>query len=97
MLMAAYAFTFGVIVPNAFAAAMERVGGMAGVGAGMLGAAQMLGGAIGSTVNGALPFKAHVDVGLSVGVAGLGVAAAYGWSLRGGRFVARLVAVARRD
>jgi DHA1 family bicyclomycin/chloramphenicol resistance-like MFS transporter len=56
-LMALYAFTFGVIVPNAFAAAMERAGTMAGVGAGMLGATQMLGGAVGSTINGALPLQ----------------------------------------
>ena len=96
-LMAGYAFTFGVIVPNAFAAALERAGAMAGLGAGMLGASQMLGGSLGSMVNGILPFKPHVGVGLSVGIAGLGVAAAYAWSRHGARSVLRTVAVALRD
>jgi DHA1 family bicyclomycin/chloramphenicol resistance-like MFS transporter len=80
--MAAYAFTFGVIVPNAFATGMEHAGEMAGVAAGLLGATQMLGGALGSTINGVLPFVTYVDVGLSVGCAGIGIAAAYLWSTR---------------
>jgi DHA1 family bicyclomycin/chloramphenicol resistance-like MFS transporter len=84
--MAAYAFTFGVIVPNAFAAGMEHAGAIAGLAAGMLGASQMLGGSIGSMINGGFPYKAHVDVGLSVGTAGIGVAAAYAWSARADRF-----------
>lgn len=83
--MAAYAFTFGVLVPNAFAAGMEHAGAFAGVAAGMLGATQMLGGSIGSIVNGALPYKANVNVGLSVGIAGIGVVAAYWWSVRAAR------------
>jgi hypothetical protein len=58
---------------------------MAGVAAGLLGATQMLGGALGSTINGVLPFATYVDVGLSVGCSGLGIAIAYVWSLRGGR------------
>jgi DHA1 family bicyclomycin/chloramphenicol resistance-like MFS transporter len=85
--MAAYAFTFGIIVPNAYAAGMERAGTMAGVAAGMLGATQMFGGSIGSIINGALPYKAYVGVGLSVGVAGVGVAVSYVWSVRAGRVV----------
>lgn len=84
--MAAYAFTFGVIMPNAFAAGLEHAGDMAGVAAGLLGATQMLGGAAGSIMNGALPYRANIDVGLSVGIAGIGVAAAYGWSARAARF-----------
>lgn len=88
--MAAYAFTFGLIAPNAFAAGMEHAGAMAGVAAGMLGATQMLGGSVGSMVNGALPFKTYVDVGLTVGVAGIGVAAAYLWSLRAGRLASAI-------
>jgi DHA1 family bicyclomycin/chloramphenicol resistance-like MFS transporter len=79
--MAAYAFSFGIIVPNAYAAGMEHAGAMAGVAAGMLGATQMLGGSIGSLLNGALPYKTYVDVGLSVGIAGLGVVVAYSWSV----------------
>jgi DHA1 family bicyclomycin/chloramphenicol resistance-like MFS transporter len=88
-LLATYAFTFGVIVPNAFAAGMEHAGAMAGVAAGTLGATQMLGGSIGSIINGALPYKTYVNVGLSVGVAGLGVAVSYAWSARAGRFAQR--------
>jgi len=82
--MALYSLTFGVIVPNAFAAGMEFAGEMAGVAAGLLGATQMLGGALGSTINGVLPFATYVDVGLSVGCAGVGIAVAYVWSLLGG-------------
>jgi len=78
--MTAYAFTFGNVVPNAFAAGLERAGAMAGSAAGMLGAAQMLGGSLGSSLNGALPLRPHVAVALSVGIAGIGVAAAYLWS-----------------
>jgi DHA1 family bicyclomycin/chloramphenicol resistance-like MFS transporter len=81
--MAAYAFTFGLIVPGAFAAGMEHAGAMAGVAAGTLGATQMLGGAIGSTINGLLPFEPHIDVGISVGIAGLGTLVTYLWSTRG--------------
>lgn len=81
--MAAYAFTFGLIVPGAFAAGMEHAGAMAGVAAGTLGATQMLGGAVGSTINGLLPFAPHADVGLSVGIAGLGTLGTYLWSTRG--------------
>jgi DHA1 family bicyclomycin/chloramphenicol resistance-like MFS transporter len=90
--MAAYAFTFGIILPNAFAAGMEHAGAMAGVAAGLLGATQMLGGALGSTVNGILPFKTYVDVGLSVGCSGLGIGLAYLWSCRDTGFRARTVA-----
>ena len=68
---------------------MEPAGDMAGVAAGLLGATQMLGGSIGSAVNGALPFRANVDVGLSVGIAGIGVAAAYIWSVRAARLASK--------
>jgi hypothetical protein len=36
-----------------------------------------------------LPFRANVDVGLSVGLAGIGVAAAYVWSVRTARLASR--------
>ncbi len=80
--MALYAVAFGVLVPNAFAAGMEHAGAMAGVAAGVLGAAQMLGGAIGSTINGALPFAPHVNVGLSVASAGVATVLCYALSTR---------------
>ena len=80
--MAAYAFTFGVIVPTAFAAGLEPAGAMAGVASGVMGATQTLGGAFGSTIKGVLPFAVHLDVGLSAGIAGLGTAAAYLYSRR---------------
>ncbi len=88
--MAAYAFTFGLIIPNVYAAGMEEAGKMAGVASGMLGATQMLGGSLGSVLSGALPYKAYVNIGLTVGVAGIGVALAYIWSLRAGRLGARI-------
>ncbi len=87
--MATYAFSFGLLVPGAFAAGMEPAGDMAGVAAGLLGASQMLGGSIGSAINGSLPFRANVDVGLSVGIAGIGVAAAYLWSVRAARLATK--------
>jgi len=47
----------------------------AGLAAGLLGAAQMLGGAAGSTLNGALPFVATTSLGL-VGLIGGTIGAA---------------------
>jgi DHA1 family bicyclomycin/chloramphenicol resistance-like MFS transporter len=87
--MAIYGFTFGILIPGAFAAGMEPAGDMAGIAAGLLGATQMLGGSIGSAINGSLPFRPNVDVGFTVGIAGIGVAAAYIWSIRAARLASR--------
>ena len=81
-IMAANAFTFGIIVPTAYAVGLEPAGAMAGVASGLMGATQTLGGAFGSTIDGVLPFAVHLNVGLSAGIAGLGTAAAYLYSRR---------------
>jgi hypothetical protein len=44
--------------------------------------------AIGSAINGSLPFRANVDAGVSVGIDGVGVAVAYIWSVRATRVAA---------
>jgi hypothetical protein len=49
----------------------------AGLAAGLIGAAQMLGGAAGSTLNGALPFVATTSLGLVALIGGIGGAAGY--------------------
>lgn len=56
--MAAFALSYGLLVPAAYATALARMGSDAGSGAALLGAAQMLGGAIGSALAAGLPLPA---------------------------------------
>jgi DHA1 family bicyclomycin/chloramphenicol resistance-like MFS transporter len=89
------AFALDVLVPHApsawqFVAVMASYAFTFGLLVpGLLGATQMLGGSIGSAINGSLPFRANVDVGFSAGIAGVGVAAAYIWSARANRLATR--------
>ncbi len=80
--MAAFAFCFGVASPNAFAAGLRDAGMVAGTGAAVLGAAQMLGGAVGSLAVGALPLPPSAAVGYVVACAGAVTAGAYWLSRR---------------
>lgn len=74
--MAIVAFCFGLTVPVAFAAALSNAGADAGAGAAILGSSQMLGGAIGSALAGALPYPAATSVGIVVLLGAIGLAAA---------------------
>jgi DHA1 family bicyclomycin/chloramphenicol resistance-like MFS transporter len=53
--MAAFAFTYGLAVPGAFASALSQAGPDAGSTSAILGSMQMVGGALGSAVAAALP------------------------------------------
>jgi DHA1 family bicyclomycin/chloramphenicol resistance-like MFS transporter len=79
--MGAYAFAAGMVMPNLFAIGMERAGAFAGIAAAVLGASQMAGGAVGSTLVGATGLVPSRAVGAVVLGAGVLVAAAYAASL----------------
>ena len=80
---AAVAFAFGVAAPSAFAAALADSGPDAGLTAGVLGAAQMLGGATGSSAAGNLPLPPAAATGTMALVLASAAAAAYIWSRAG--------------
>ncbi|VCU70738.1 Bicyclomycin resistance protein [Pigmentiphaga humi] len=61
--MGASLFFGGFIMPTIYTLGLQDAGAMAGVGAAMLGASQMLGGALGSTAVGMLPIEPVVAVG----------------------------------
>jgi MFS transporter, DHA1 family, multidrug resistance protein len=71
-----YAFGVAFALPGSMATVLVAARRDAGLAAGLVGAAQMLGGAAGSTLNGALPFVATTSLGLvaliggSIGAAG---------------------------
>jgi len=77
--MAASLFFGGFVMPAIYALGLQDAGAMAGVGAAVLGASQMLGGALGSTAVGVLPIAPVVAVGMLAAACGLltwGIAAA---------------------
>ncbi len=76
---ATVAFAFGIAAPSAFAAALADAGPDAGLTAGVLGAAQMLGGAAGSAAAGAIPLPPAAAVGTMAALLAGAAAAAYGW------------------
>ncbi|MBV8298639.1 MAG: multidrug effflux MFS transporter [Candidatus Eremiobacteraeota bacterium] len=79
---ALFAFAFGIANPNAYAAALHDAGPDAGTLAGILGAAQMLGGAVVSAIAAALPVAPGAGIGAVVLCASLAAAAAYASSRR---------------
>ncbi len=83
---ALFAFAFGIANPNAYAAALHDAGPDAGTLAGILGAAQMLGGALVSAVAAALPLPPSAGIGAVLLCASLAAAAAYA-SSRSGRSI----------
>ncbi len=72
-----FAFCFGIVVPSAFAAALHDAGASAGLAAGILGAAQMAGGAVESAIAPAIHGAPSTGAGLVVGVSTLGTTLAY--------------------
>ncbi|MEA2721852.1 MAG: transporter, family, multidrug resistance protein [Candidatus Eremiobacteraeota bacterium] len=81
---ALFAFAFGIANPNAYAAALADAGPDAGTTSAVLGATQMIGGAIASALATALPVPPSEGIGVTVLGASLLAALAYVWS-RGGR------------
>ena len=77
---AAVAFAFGIAAPSAFAAALADAELDSGLTAGVLGAAQMLGGAAASAATGALALAPTAAIGTMVIVLSCAAAAAYVWS-----------------
>lgn len=71
--MAASLFFGGFIMPTIFALGLQDAGAMAGVGAAVLGASQMLGGALGSTAVGVLPVAPVVAVGTLAALCGVAI------------------------
>ncbi len=78
-----YAFGIAFALPGSFATVLVAARRDAGLAAGLIGAAQMLGGAAGSTVNGALPFIATTSLGLVALFGGVVGAAGYVFSKPG--------------
>lgn len=64
--MAMFAFSYGLLVPAAYAMALANAGADAGSGAALLGAAQMLGGAVGSALAAGIPLRASSAVAIVV-------------------------------
>lgn len=71
------AFAVGITTPAAFTAGLVAAKGDAGVASGILGASQMLGGAIGNAVTGLLPLVPSAAVGTVVLAGTAGCAGAY--------------------
>jgi len=75
-----YAFGIAFTLPGSMATVLVAARRDAGLAAGLLGAAQMLGGAAGSTLSGALPFVATTSLGLVALIGGTIGAAGYVFS-----------------
>lgn len=72
-----YAFGVAFTTPGAFAALLHTARGDAGLAAGLLGATQMLSGALGGTLSGARSGPPTTTLGLFALIGGTGVAAGY--------------------
>jgi DHA1 family bicyclomycin/chloramphenicol resistance-like MFS transporter len=72
-----YAFGIAFALPASFATVLVAARSDAGLAAGLIGAAQMLSGAAGSTVNGILPFVPTASLGLVALAGGIVGAAGY--------------------
>jgi DHA1 family bicyclomycin/chloramphenicol resistance-like MFS transporter len=75
-----YAFGIAFALPGSMATVLIAARRDAGLAAGLLGAAQMLGGAAGSTLNGALPFVATTSLGIVALTGSIIGAAGYAFS-----------------
>jgi len=80
--MMLFAFAFGIVTPSAFSAALLDAGASAGLVAGVLGAAQMCGGALISAFAGALPMAASAATATAVLAGTLIVIGSYGYERR---------------
>jgi len=83
VLMSAYAFAYGLSIPQAYAIGLHEAASIAGTASATLGAGQQLGGSIGSTVVGTLPFIPSMSVGASAAFGGVAALVAYLFSRRG--------------
>ncbi len=72
-----YAFGIAFALPGSFATVLSSARRDAGLAAGLLGAAQMLFGALGSALSGALPGVPTTTLGLLALIGGIGAAAGY--------------------
>jgi len=72
-----YAFGVAFALPGSFAAVLSAARDDAGLAAGLLGAAQMLCGAVGGTLSGALGGRPTTTLGLLALIGGIGAAAGY--------------------
>ena len=72
-----YAFGVAFALPGSFATVLSAARHDAGLAAGLLGAAQMLSGAAGSALSGALPGQPTTTLGLLAVIGGIGAAAGY--------------------
>lgn len=72
-----YAFGIAFALPGSFATVLDAAKHEAGLAAGLLGAAQMLCGGLGSTLSGALPGIPTTTLGLLALIGGIGAAAGY--------------------
>lgn len=80
---ALYAFAFGVLLPNAYAAGLAPAGADAGTASAVLGATQMIGGGAASALAAALPIAPSSGTGLTVLCTTALAGAAYLLSRRG--------------
>jgi hypothetical protein len=69
--MSLFALLFGIAIPNAFAVGLQDAGTVAGTGAAIMGATQMVGGSLGSTLISLFPFPPLVAIGSMVLITGL--------------------------
>jgi DHA1 family bicyclomycin/chloramphenicol resistance-like MFS transporter len=77
-----FAFAYGIANPSAYAAGLADAGADAGVASGLLGASQMMGGAVASAIASALPLPPSAGIGITVCVLSLASALAYVLSRR---------------
>lgn len=70
-LMSAFAFCYGMSIPQAYALGLHEAPQIAGTASATLGSSQQLGGSIGSTVVGMLPFTSSINVGICAALGGL--------------------------
>lgn len=83
--MMLFAFAFGIVTPSAFTAALLDAGVSAGLVAGVLGAAQMCGGAFISALASALPMPSSAATATAVLAGTLIVIGSYGYERRSSR------------
>ncbi len=75
--MMAFGFSFGLVAPSAFGAALRDAGESPGLAAGILGASQMLGGAIESAIAAAIPGPPSHGTAFVVFASTIGVVTSY--------------------
>jgi len=80
--MAIFSFFAGMLTPTVYTLGLEHAGDMAGVGAAVLGATMMTGGAFGSTAEGAIPLSSYLSIGVLALFSGVSAAIVAAMALR---------------